>query len=831
MNRITQGNLLKIAAGFLILQTLIITLSPAVRARTLEVDYRWSQWLALAVWGVAVYYVHRAIVRYLPDADPYLFPVAALLSGWGLLTVWRLDPLELVHASQAGFGGGIELGNWRLDLGSGARQSLWLVISALVFIAGLRLPSTLSFLRKYKYVLLTGGLFLTALTLLFGTNPIGYGPRLWLGCCGVYFQPSEPLKLLLVAYLAAYLAGRIQLQAGTLSMIYPTILLSGIAILLLLFQRDLGTASIFIALYTVMLYLATGRRRTVLYSILFLALVAVAGYFIIDIIQARIDSWLNPWIDPSGSSYQIIQSLLAIANGGIEGRGPGLGSPALVPVAISDFIYAAIAEETGLMGTIALLILFGLLIARGLRISMRAPDLFRRLFAAGITAYLGIQTLLIIGGNLRLLPLTGVTLPFLSYGGSSLLTSFITLLFLILISNHLDEEPAPLPKPQPYLALGTCLFLGFFAIALATGWWAVVRGPDLLTRTDNPRRIIEDRYVKRGMLIDRDNTSINSTSGQAGSYARVYEYPDLAPVTGYNHPIYGQSGLEASMDEYLRGVRGNPAAMIWWNHLLYGMSPPGLDVRLSLDLDLQRRADEMMLGHSGAVLLMNAQSGEILAMSSHPTFNPNHLNEIGDQLNQDDKKSLINRAVQGVYPAGSMIEPFARALFDDSELDEAKSNAVYEAFGFDTAPQVQLETAIPIPTSDVDEYHVSPLQAALASAALSNQGTAPAPRIAVAVNTPQEGWVVLPATGTPFEAVQPSQAQETAAAYIPEGKNYWSHIGRATGEESPVTWFIAGTPPNWQASPLVVVVALEQDNERLAQWIGQELLMDAMNPE
>ena len=192
---------------------------------------------------------------------------------------------------------------------------------------------------------------------------------------------------------------------------------------------------------------ATGRRRTILISTLILVFMGVAGYYLVDIIRARIDSWVNPWIDPEGSSYQVIQSILAIANGGLDGRGPGLGSPALVPVAISDFIYAAIAEETGLIGTVGLITIFAILLIRGLRTAICAPDIFRRLLAAGVTAYLGVQALLIIGGNLRLLPLTGVTLPFISYGGSSLLTSFVALLILLLISNHLDEEPAPLPRP------------------------------------------------------------------------------------------------------------------------------------------------------------------------------------------------------------------------------------------------------------------------------------------------------------------------------------------------------------------------------------------------
>lgn len=806
MNRVTQSNLLKVAVVFLFLQTLIITLAPAVRARSLDVNYRWSQWVALLLWGLFVLRAHQSIIRQLPDADPYLFPMTAFLSGWGLLTVWRLEP------------------------SFGARQALWLAVSILTLLFGLRLPSTLEFLRKYKYILLSGGLLLTAFTLIFGTNPNGYGPRLWLGCCGLYFQPSEPLKLLLVAYLAAYLADRLPINLNAFPLIYPTFLLSGIAILLLLFQRDLGTASIFIALYTVIIYLATGRRRTILISALILGFMGVAGYYLVDIIRRRIDSWINPWNDPGGGSYQIIQSILAIANGGLNGRGPGLGSPALVPVAISDFIFAAIAEETGLSGTIGLIAIFGIILSRGIRIALRAPNIFRRLLAAGVTAYLGIQALLIICGNLRLLPLTGVTLPFISYGGSSLLTSFIALLILLLISNHLDEEPAPLPKPQPYFALSAFLSMGLFFAALANGWWAVVRGPDLLTRPDNPRRIIEDRYVPRGKLLDRTNSTINGTEGTTGSYSRVYEYPDLAPVIGYNHPIYGQSGLEASLDEYLRGLRGNPATTIWWDHLLYGMSPHGLDVRLSLDLYLQSRADDLLKDHRGAVVLMNAQSGEIFVMSSHPTYDPGNLNEIGAQLNKDPEKPLINRAVQGLYPTGNMIEPFVQAVYGTKPITQAETKKVYETFGFYRAPLLRMQVAEPISESEVKDLHVSPLQVALASAALSNHGTIPTPRIATAVNTPNDGWVVLPALGTLSEATKASAADETAQSLIVDGESYWAHTGQAESDESPVTWFIAGTPPNWQASPMVVVVLLEEDNVRLAQQIGKELLVDAMNP-
>lgn len=803
MNRVAQGSLLKIAGGFLILQAILITLSPVVRERTWDTNLPWTHWLALLVWSGFVVRIHVRFNKHLPDADPYLFPAAALLSGWGILTIWRLEP------------------------GFGARQALWFVISMFIFIAGMRLRS-LRFLQRYKYLLLLSGLSLTALTLLFGTNPSGFGPRLWLGCCNMYFQPSEPLKLLLVVYLAAYFSDKLPYRLRTIHILYPTMILGGIVILLLLAQRDLGTASIFLALYTIITYLATNRKSIVLISVLSLIVVGVAGYYFVSIVQIRMETWINPWNDPQGGSYQVVQSLIAVANGGVEGRGPGLGSPGLVPVAISDLIYASIAEETGLFGTLGLLALFGILLTRGLRIALRAPDLFRRLLAGGISAYFGVQTILIVGGNTRLLPLTGVTLPFVSYGGSSLLTSLVALLILLIISNHMDEEPAPIEIPTPYLALNGVLLLGLFASALATGWWAVIRGPDLLLRTDNLRRIIEERYVPRGAILDRFNSPITITTGERGSFRRNYVYPALAPVVGYDEPTYGQSGLETVLDGYLRGLEGNPASTIWLNHLLYGMSPNGLDVRLSIDLHLQSRADEMMLGHRGAVVLLDAKTGEILIMSSHPTFNANELSETAGNLLTDPQKPLINRAALGVYPTDSVMEPFALALFGNTKLNQTQWQFVHEAFGFLGTPELRMEVASS--TSNGGNFYVSPLQMALASAALTNGGVVPAPRIAVAVNTPNDGWVVLPAEGKPTQASQTSVTAEAVLSYIENGNNYWSYSGQAHDDETSVTWFIGGTLPNWQASPLAIVVLLEEDNSSGAGRIGRELLIDAMKP-
>jgi cell division protein FtsW (lipid II flippase) len=799
-----QRRLLALAAVFLFTYALILTLAPAARARTWNVDYNGAHWLGFAVWCAVFALLHRQLQLRLPDADPYLLPVTALLTGWGMLTIWRLLP------------------------SFGLRQTVWLLLAGLVVTFGLRLAPELRFLRRYKYVFLTAGILLTALTLVFGTNPEGGDLNLWLGCCGVYLQPSEPLKLLFLVYLAAYLADRLPLQIRIGALIAPTAIVTGLALLLLVVQRDLGTAFIFIFLYTITLYMAAGKKRLLLISLAGLVIAGVAGYYLFDVVRLRVDAWLNPWLDPSGRSFQIVQSLMAIANGGVNGRGPGLGSPGLVPVAISDFIYTAIAEETGLAGTLGLLALMGIFIARGLVTALRAPDNFRRILAAGLTAYIGAQSILIIGGNTRLLPLTGVTLPFVSYGGSSLLTSFIALLMLLLISHRGEDEPAPLLRPQPYLLTGTLLGLGFFALALTTGWWAIWRGSDLLTRTDNARRAIADRYVQRGALLDQNEQPINLTAGPPAHLVRLYAYPDLSNVSGYTNPNYGQSGLEASLDPYLRGLQGNPASLIWLDHLLYGQPPPGLDVRLSLDLDLQARADFLLGNHKGAVVLLNAKTGEVLAMASHPTFDANQIGEIGEELLADPDSPLLNRAAQGTYPPGAALEPFLLAAGMIENPSEGDLTNLYSALGFFSAPELSLpvaETSTP-----GEDLRLSPLQMALAAASLSNEGVRPAPRLAMAVDTPAEGWVILPGASEPLSALQPQNAASAAEVYILTGTPFWLLTASAGTPAEPFTWSLGGTLPNWQGNPVVVVVLLEEDYPLLANYIAQELLESATRP-
>ncbi|MCP4141534.1 MAG: FtsW/RodA/SpoVE family cell cycle protein [Chloroflexi bacterium] len=769
----SKKHLFPFSTLFLGLYSLILSLSPALRARSWDVDYLYAHWLGFFTWLFLNWLAEKHLDAKIPDRDPYLFPLASLFSGWGLLTIWRLLP------------------------NFGLRQSLWLALSVTVMLLGLRWRKIFITLRRYKYILLSSGLLLTALTLIFGANPLDIEPRLWFNFGGIYLQPSELLKLLLVIYLSAYLADRVPIRNKFFPLIFPTLFLGGIALLLLVVQRDLGTASILVMLYASILYIATGRKRVLLGNAIILLAIGFFGYHFSQTIHTRLAIWLSPWDDPSGFGYQIIQSLMAIANGGLWGRGAGIGSPLFVPVAHSDFIFTAIAEETGLAGTLGLLTLFGIFLSRSMIIALRAPNRFQRILASGLTAYLGIQSLLIIGGNLRLLPLTGVTLPFISYGGSSLLTSYLALLLLLKISNESEGSTPPpfLWSTRPYHLLTAILLIGLITSALLNGWWAVVRGPDLLTRSDNPRRAQADFYVPRGNILDRNNAEINITTGESGNYLREYLYPELSSVVGYTNSVYGQAGIESSLDGYLRGLDGNPATLVWWNNLLYGQPPNGLNLRLSLDIGLQEDVDERLSKHKGAVVLVNAESGEILVMASHPTFD---ANEFDDSLLNEEDSPLLNRATQGRYPLHQTLD----TLFD--------------------APPVQIR----LPFAESEEGFVSPLEMAMVAAALSNEGISPAPRLALAVDTSQSGWVILPALGETASLFSAADAEQLIATFSSDEEAYWQILSTQEDEEN-LTWLLAGTPANWSGTPLALAILLEENNPVLAEEIAQALLSSA----
>lgn len=862
-----EKRLLWLGSVFLGVYALTLTLSPAARMHSWQAEYRWDHWLGLGIWAFFVWLGHFQLNKRLAERDMYFYPLAAVLSGWGMMTIWRLLP-EF-----------------------GMRQAAWLAAGLAMLILGLRLPTGLGLLYRFKYVWLSSGLLLTAATLILGTNPQGTGAQLWLGCCGLYMQPSEILKLLLIIYLAAYFSDRFkkesQSQKNWLPLLTPTLILTGVAMLLLVFQRDLGTASIFLGLYAALLYTATGKNWLVPLTGLALAVAIAVGYAVFDVVQLRVNAWLNPWLDPSGRSYQIVQSIMAIASGGLFGQGIGMGSPGLVPVAHSDFIFAAIAEESGLVGALGLLLILGLLVNHGIRVALQASTAFQRYLAAGITAHLAGQSILIIGGNLRLLPLTGVTLPFVSYGGSSLVTSLLEILLLLLISSQGTQESVQVYNPKPFKHLAGILLLGLGAAGLVTGWWSVWRGPDLVERTDNVRRSINDRYVLRGAILSQEGEALSISRGESGSYTRFYDYPYLGAILGYTNPIYGQAGLEASLDDYLRGLQGNPQRAVWWNHLAYGQPPPGLDVRLSLILSLQEKADDLLGEHSGAIVLINAQSGEILALASHPNFDANRLEENWASIINDPQAPLINRTTLGQYPTGAALGGLLLAAqTDPSNLPGAASvnmrdctlepsayvwgsmlragctpavealgnrlgaerlEEVFNAAGFYQAPELRLDTtaitheqtwsnagkmALGLPDEVSDEHLlVSPLQMALAAASLSNGGVRPAPRLAVAVNTPQSGWVILPPLGEGENVFSATSAHEASQMLAVPKLPAWQLTARAwDAEGNPYTWHLAGTQPSWPGAPLTLVVLIEEDNPLLAVEIGETLLNQAMHP-
>jgi len=863
---ITQGRLLKLAALFLFIQSSILTFSPAVRNHSLDRGMSWGHWAAMLIWMIAVNQIRREIDRHAPNSDPLILPLAAILIGWGMLTIWRLAP-EF-----------------------GLRQSVWLGLGTLLFIRGLRSTGVLSLLRRYKYLWLTLGLGLTGLTLLFGTNPLGNGARLWLGCCGIYLQPSEPLKLLLIIFLAAYLADQQPLNPKLLPLLAPTAVMTGLALLLLTIQRDLGTASIFVFIYTAIIYSATLKPKILLLSSVALSITGIIGYKLFDLVRIRVDAWINPWVDPSGRSYQIVQSLMAVANGGILGRGLGLGNPGLVPIPHSDFIYSSIVEESGITGAVALILILALIVSRCLKISMAGKNAYARYLAIGIATYLAAQSILIIGGNIRLLPLTGVTLPLVSYGGSSLITSLAAVLILIKISHASEEADIQKTSIAPAILLGKIFTLGYICIALVTGWWGIARSQSLLTRTDNPRRAIADRYVMRGQILDRDGEPIAITVGTSGDYQRQYLVPAANAVVGYTHPVYGQAGLEASLDTILRGLTFHPAVTLWSHQLLYGQPPPGSDVRLSISTALQTKANQLLQGVNGAVVILDSQTGEILALASQPTINPNLLSESWQTIVQDENAPLVNRATLGSFAPGAILGPLlymqavqsgvilppvpTQLQFEQGSLrvDCAQpvnkkvdwiisvtsgcpaaitvlgqalgSNTLLELYtnlGFFTAPQIRLATTSQINPGAIGDpnlaalglpaMRISPLQLALAAATINNHGQQPAARIAISADSLTNGSHNLHPLGVEYQVFDRNTANAILEEYTIEELNIWqavSVIKLENGQE--LTWFVGGTGKDFLGRKITIVILIEKIDPSWVIEIGQHLLMQTAYP-
>jgi cell division protein FtsW (lipid II flippase) len=365
------------------------------------------------------------IRRVAPAADPALFPTAGVLVGLGFAMIFRLS-------------GGLA-----------TEQATWIVIGLLAFAATLFLVRDHRMLDAYTYTIGLVGLVLLMLPMVPGIGRTINGARLWVRIGPLGFQPAELGKVLVVIFLASYLTQKRELlqvatsRLGPLRLpavkhIAPVLLAWGGSLAILFVQRDLGASLLYFGVFVTMLWVATGRVAYLIVGLVLFAIGAYAGWVLFDHVQLRVDIWLHA-LDPAkvhDLGYgQVAQAQFGMATGGIVGTGLGQGSPGLVPFASTDFIFAAIGEELGLLGTTAVLLLYVVLVGKGLKIALEARDAFGGILAAGLATLIGLQTFVIVGGVTRVIPLTGVTLPFMSYGGSSLVSNFILLALLVRISG------------------------------------------------------------------------------------------------------------------------------------------------------------------------------------------------------------------------------------------------------------------------------------------------------------------------------------------------------------------------------------------------------------
>jgi cell division protein FtsW (lipid II flippase) len=362
--------------------------------------------------------------------DQVLLPLAALLSGIGLVMTRRLEP-DLA-ARYGGIYGDVAL-----------KQVIWVLCGVVLLALVSFVPWRMRWLKHYRYTWLLLGLLLVVIAAVFGVER--NGARLWLSLGPFQLQPVELLKILLVVYLATYLddhralIDRGAFRLGRLSLpplqyLVPLLLMCGLAIGLIVVQKDLGAALLFFAIFLAMLYLVTSRASYVAAGLLAFAAGAAALYPIFGHVRVRVDAWQDPWADPLGKGYQMVQALYALANGGWAGAGLGQGDPTMVPESHTDFMFTSVGEELGLVGALALLICYGLFAFRGYQLALRTRDSFQQLLAVGLTTAIVAQSLIITAGTTNLIPLTGITLPFVSYGGSSTLINFAMVGMLLRIS-------------------------------------------------------------------------------------------------------------------------------------------------------------------------------------------------------------------------------------------------------------------------------------------------------------------------------------------------------------------------------------------------------------
>ena len=398
--------------GILLLGTGVLLL-----AHRLTADLLLLPWLAAVIVGA---FFTQFILGRRDGTDLTLFPAAMLLASLGLIMIGRLKPALFLT------------------------QMRWLLLGLIVYLVLVFLGERFLRLLSYPYLLGVFCLLLLCSALFFGTE-IG-GSRNWIVFGPFAVQPSEFGKIVIIMFLAAYLTEHrevltlprhrfLWLKLPVLRFIAPLLFIWGIALLMFVVQRDLGSALLFFGIAVSMTYMATGRKSYVALAFAFFLGAAALSYSFFSHVRVRFNIWLDPWSDPSGSAYQVVQSLFALGSGGVWGAGFAHGHPNLIPEVHTDFIFAAIAEELGLLGSLGVMLVFALFFYRAIRIALACREETRILLAAGIAVVFLLQAFIIIAGVTKFLPLTGITLPFVSYGGSSMIASFMLLGILTVLSK------------------------------------------------------------------------------------------------------------------------------------------------------------------------------------------------------------------------------------------------------------------------------------------------------------------------------------------------------------------------------------------------------------
>ena len=395
--------------------------------------------LGYALFFLALYVAAHLVARFaVPAADPYLLPMTGVLTAIGVTEIYRLGPDDAF------------------------KQGLWIVVGVGLFaLALLGLRRDYRLLENYKYLFGIAAIGLLFLPRVPGLGTTVNGARLWVRVGPVQFQPGEFAKIFLIVFLAAYLREKREtLAQARLKDVGPLLLIWGGCMLTLVSSNDLGSALLYFGIFLSMLYVATARLSFVVVGLALFVAGGVGAYEKVPHVKERVTIWLHPWTTHtvycplSGTqklrqecqSYQLVKSLYSIANGGFGGTGLGKGTfntadgKALIPYINTDFIYSALGQEIGLIGSAALLLVFMLFVARGMKIALQADDGFSKLLAAGLTFGFALQTFIIVGGVLRVIPLTGITLPFVSYGGSSVVANFVLLAGLLLVSHRASSQ-------------------------------------------------------------------------------------------------------------------------------------------------------------------------------------------------------------------------------------------------------------------------------------------------------------------------------------------------------------------------------------------------------